>query len=212
MSTVSYYDARAEEYEGIYEKPERQTDLEHLKEFLSEAFVNQDVLEVACGTGFWTQFIARSARSITATDINESVLSIARKKQYGKCRVRFLQQDAHSLEGLSVSASAGFHAFWWSHIPVEEIPLFLRSFHSRLQKHSHVIMLDNKYVEGRSTPISKTDECGNTYQIRQLKDGSRHEVVKNFPSVEGIRAQLAGVSVLQVRDLQYHWMAEYTKT
>ena len=43
-------------------------------------------------------------------------------------------------------------------------------------------MLDNKYVKGSSTPISRTDAHGNTYQTRPLKDGSTHEVLKNFPS------------------------------
>ncbi len=43
-------------------------------------------------------------------------------------------------------------------------------------------MLDNKYVTGSSTPISRTDAHGNTYQNRPLKDGSTHEVLKNFPS------------------------------
>jgi SAM-dependent methyltransferase len=49
---IDYYEQRAAEYERIYGKPERQVDLRILKEFLSSAFSREDVLEVACGTGY----------------------------------------------------------------------------------------------------------------------------------------------------------------
>jgi demethylmenaquinone methyltransferase/2-methoxy-6-polyprenyl-1,4-benzoquinol methylase len=70
-------------------------------------------------------------------------------------------------------------------------------------------MIDNKYVEGSSTPISKTDEHGNTYQTRELKDGSKHEILKNFPSVHHIQAQLHDTSSLHIKEFDYYWMAEY---
>ena len=141
-NSITYYDARAEEYEDVYKKPERRTDLDLLKRHISAVFTQLDVLEVACGTGYWTQFIARSARSIVAVDVNESVLNIARKKSYGTCPVTFLRNDVYSLEKAPFSSSAGFHAFWWSHIPLQDIPRFLQSFHSRLQDDSQVIMID----------------------------------------------------------------------
>jgi demethylmenaquinone methyltransferase/2-methoxy-6-polyprenyl-1,4-benzoquinol methylase len=52
-------------------------------------------------------------------------------------------------------------------------------------------MLDNRYVEGSSTPISRRDEQGNSYQQRRLDDGSAHEVLKNFPTRDGALALLA---------------------
>ena len=207
---ASYYDARADEYEAVYEKPERQADLLLLKAFLSEAFAGQEVLEVACGTGYWTQFIARSARSIMATDISAKALDPARKRQYGKCRVALRQSDAFSPQHDPFLFSAGFHAFWWSHVPLQEIPRFLRSFHGRLREHARVVMIDNRYVEGNSTPFCRTDKFGNTYQIRELRDGSKYEVLKNFPSAEDIRARLGNVSLLRITELEYYWITEYT--
>lgn len=71
---TDYYARRAHEYERIYAKPERQTDLAGLRLRLGELCNGRAVYEVACGTGYWTQTIATRARSVFATDINESVL------------------------------------------------------------------------------------------------------------------------------------------
>ena len=79
---VDYYAKRANEYERIYQKPERQKDLANLRKLFRQAFAGHSVLEIACGTGYWTQVVAETAKSITATDINDDVLQIARAKNY----------------------------------------------------------------------------------------------------------------------------------
>ena len=70
-SLAGYYARRAKEYERIYAKPERQTDLAKLRSILQPAFAGANVLELACGTGYWTAVMATSAASVLATDINE---------------------------------------------------------------------------------------------------------------------------------------------
>jgi demethylmenaquinone methyltransferase/2-methoxy-6-polyprenyl-1,4-benzoquinol methylase len=209
---ADYYARRASEYERVYQKAERQADLRRLAALLSSAFAGQDVLEVACGTGYWTQFIAKSARSIAATDINPEVLDIARRKDYGSCQVTFLESDTYSLANVEAHYTAGFHGFWWSHIPIQRIGEFLDCFHSALPEGALVIMIDNAYVEGSSTPIARRDEHGNTFQIRELQDGSKHEVLKNFPSSSELRTTLQPhADELQMTQLDYYWMFRYRK-
>ena len=84
-----YYAARANEYERIYYKPERQTDLARLRELIPAYFAGRRVLEIACGTGYWTQFIAQRALKVTATDINPETLAVARAKDIPAGRVEF---------------------------------------------------------------------------------------------------------------------------
>src|ERR1051326_861454 len=88
-SLLDYYARRAGEYEKIFAKPERQPDLVALRALLPGLFAGRDVLEIACGTGYWTPIISESARSILATDINEEVLDIARHKAYPNRNVTF---------------------------------------------------------------------------------------------------------------------------
>lgn len=207
---INYYAKRAREYEKIYEKPERQQDLKTLKALISQAFSEKKVLEVACGTGYWTQFVAKSARSIFASDANEEVLKIARMKSFGTCDVQFVEDDAYALNKTKGHYDVGFHAFWWSHISSQKIDPFLKIFHSKLTPGATIIMIDNRFVEGSSTPISRRDESGNTYQIRKLKDGSEHEVLKNFPSPAEIEKKLKPFAAnIRMELLKYYWIAEY---
>jgi demethylmenaquinone methyltransferase/2-methoxy-6-polyprenyl-1,4-benzoquinol methylase len=71
-------------------------------------------------------------------------------------------------------------------------------------------MIDNAYVEGSSTPISRQYPEGNTYQIRRLQDGSEHEVLKNFPTEAKFHESLSmHATDIAVRFLDYFWIVEY---
>jgi len=61
-----YYQKRAPVYDRVYAYPERQADLRFLEEYIPEQFSGLDVLEIAAGTGYWTQYIAGQAQSILA--------------------------------------------------------------------------------------------------------------------------------------------------
>lgn len=205
---VDYYAKRAPEYDRIYEKPERQEDLGKLRETVRETFRGEDVLEIACGTGYWTQDLADVARSVTAVDINESVLEIARRRR-GAERVRFEIADVYVLPELPPS-SACLCAFWWSHMPKGRIGQFLAGLHKKLMPGATVMFMDNCYVEGSSTSFSHKDAEGNTYQTRTLDDGSTHEVLKNFPTEEELRQAVAGAAeFVSFRALTYYWIFTY---
>src|SRR4051812_5278231 len=79
---ADYYRDRAAEYDAVYDKPERQQDLATLKELLPPLVAGKRVLEIAAGTGYWTQVLAGSAQSILATDLNDETLAIARSRSY----------------------------------------------------------------------------------------------------------------------------------
>jgi ubiquinone/menaquinone biosynthesis C-methylase UbiE len=209
-SMVSYYAGRAQEYERIYHKPERQQDLQRLREFVGRTFEASHVFEVACGTGYWTEVLTRTAASVLATDINEEVLAVARTKPIDSRKVIFRQEDAYALTVLPRKFDAGFAGFWWSHIPRARLQSFLAGFHRLLAPGARLVFMDNAYVEGSSTPISRVDDYGDTYQMRRLDDGSQHEVLKNFPSESALRATVDGMGLgVQVEFLQYYWILNY---
>src|SRR5258707_14585011 len=152
-----YYDKRAPDYEAVYAKPERQHELEWLRHRIPELLAARTVLEVACGTGYWTQFIARTAKKVQACDINEPVLEIAREKPIPKSRVNFFKADAVTLEGVPPGCDAAFAGFWWSHVKKSELAKFVQNLASKLEPGAVVAILDNQYAEGSSTAISRPD-------------------------------------------------------
>jgi len=206
-----YYAKRASVYEEIYDKPERQHELEWQRRRVPEIFRDRTVLEVACGTGYWTQFIARSAAHVHACDINEAVLEIAREKPIPKGRASFFKADAVTLEGVPSGCDAAFAGFWWSHVKKAELARFVQALAGTLAPGSVVAILDNTYAEGSSTPISRRDAEGNTYQMRRLANGEEHEVLKNFPSsLELAEAVRPVAREAHLESLAYYWLLVFT--
>ena len=180
----AYYARRAAYYERVYAKPERQADLRTMEAALPACFAGRRVLEVACGTGWWTPHGARDASAWLATDLNPETMDVARQKTLPAC-VQLATLDACTFAELgSQTFDAAFAGCWWSHVPLARLRSWLDRLHARLEPGACVVMLDNRYVESSSTPLSRTDKGGNTYQSRQLDDGSVHEVLKNFPTRE----------------------------
>ena len=212
-SLRAYYAQRAHEYERVYAKPERQHDIARLAALLQEALQGQDVLEVACGTGYWTAVIAQTARSILATDVNEEVIAVARTKRYPPGRVRFELADAFALPELADPCTAGFAGFWWSHVPRARLGAFLRAFHQTLGPGRLVVVADNCYVAGSNHPITRRDTEGNTYQRRTLDNGHTFEVLKNFPTETELREAVHGMARdVKVTRLTYYWCMTYRLT
>ena len=207
---VDYYRRRAAEYEAIFAKPERQHDLAFLCNALVSRLKDANLLEIACGTGWWTERIARVAARIVATDLAEEPMRIAQAKSYPPGKVGFRLADAYALPPDLGMFDAAFAGFWWSHIPHRRIDEFLASLHARLDPGARVIFLDNCYVAGSSTPVSELDADGNTYQLRTLGDGSSVRVLKNFPSEAELRERLAPrAAALAVEWLEYYWLVDY---
>jgi len=209
-SLKQYYAARAREYERIYAKPERQTDLKRIAEMLPPLFAGRHVLEIACGTGYWTQCFAPVAKRVVGVDANRETLDVAAEKSWPANRVEFRIADAYALPDELGMFDAAFAGFWWSHIPVRERPRFFASLNRRLLPGARVVFLDNLYIEGSNTPITQRDEDGNTYQHRRLDDGSEHIVLKNFPTEQALIADVAGFArSTRYTALEYYWLFSY---
>ncbi len=176
-----------------------------------EALHGRTVLEIACGTGYWTQHIARAAKKVQACDINEAVLEIAREKPIARGKAEFFRADAVSLEGVPAGCNAAFAGFWWSHVKKSGIRQFVSNLSRKLEPGSLIGILDNQFAQLSSTPLSRTDAEGNTYQMRKLANGDEFEVLKNFPTGDELRAAVLPVArEAHLESLQYYWLLVFT--
>lgn len=216
---LKYYGRRAREYDRIYEIPERQADLAHLVSEVRAAIAGRAVLEIACGTGWWTEKMAGAASSIVATDGAPEVLEVARAREAagargaGETPTEYRVADAFAPDRVDGTFDALVAGFWMSHVPRRDAAAFLARWNARLGC-GRVVLFDNRYVPGKNTPLSRTDDAGDTFQIRRLDDGSEYEVLKNFPSPTEVRAWIEGsagvvASSVRVHELGFYWLATY---
>ncbi|MEV6287746.1 class I SAM-dependent methyltransferase [Kribbella sp. NPDC051770] len=201
---TEYYRRRAREYDAVYAKPERQDDLRRLRSAVVELVDGLRVLEVAAGTGYWTEVMAPAARSVLATDLAEETLAVARERAYDG-DVAFQAVDVAELDRLGGEYDLVFAGFFWSHVPRAEAVDFVRRLGRRAPR---VVLVDNLYVEGSSTPIRSVGD--DTFQTRRLGDGSAYEVLKNFPRDGNVEADLRALgSEVRFEAFEYYWIATY---
>lgn len=205
----SYYAARANEYDRVYDKPERQADVHAMQEWLPSLFVGSRLLEVACGTGFWTQFIAPLAEQVVALDYAPEVIAIAQSR-VSPDKVSFIIGDAYNLPHDHGPFDAAFAGFWFSHVPKRRQREFLSGLSAVIAPGATVVLIDNLYVEGSNHPISEQDAEGNTFQARKLEDGSAHRVLKNFPTELELTEAISGLGHnAQYKQFKYYWAFQY---
>ena len=207
-----YYKRRATYYDRVYLYPEREKDIAFFRDFIPNKFQGLDVIEIAAGTGFWTQFICEKARSVLATDIIQEPLDQLEKRGLQKS-VSTKIADAFDLTHIERRFSGAFVGLFLSHVRVEEVNRFLGSLHSVLSPGSRVVIIDNTKEQCERLPISREDELGNTYQERQLDDGSIHEILKNFPTEEQLTGYIEKFAKnINYRELDHFWLLEYEST
>lgn len=205
--SAEFYAKSASSHDRVYDKPERQEDLAEMRELVANTLRGHVVLELACGTGYWTRIIAETADSVVATDINPEMIEMAKLRALPADKVQLRVADAFDLPADLGSFTAIFIGFWWSHVQRADQERFLAQLSKKIGKDMMLVLLDDCYVEGSSDTVARTDLEGNTFQIRTAADGERYEIPKNYPSDSGLRKKL-GSSVREIRitRLEYYWL------
>lgn len=210
-----YYDQRANVYDDMYLRrdPVWRKDLESLADEMAKALTGRSVLEVACGTGFWTEVAAKTATRIVAVDASERMLELARKRKKWNANVEYVHGDAYSLKEVTGKFDAGLANFWFSHVPKSRIEEFLSGFHRRLERPATVFMADNRYVPGIGGQLITKLGIEDTFKLREGADGSKHEVLKNYYDHETLEQLFSSqASDLKIHEMQYFWSVQYMVT
>jgi SAM-dependent methyltransferase len=182
-----YYAARADVYDetaGYFEE-EAEVLREPIKARYRELFKGRDVLEVACGSGYWTRVLAETAASVLAFDINIEILQKAVERCARLTNVRFRIADAYTFLGVPTGFDAAVAIFWYSHIPKANIQQFLGALCGVLAPGALVMFFDQLPYE---PAVRTTDGHGDVLEERTLPDGRTFSVIKNFPTEAELRA------------------------
>jgi len=208
----TYYSRRAHEYENMYYRPNghRQMELFRLVQECRTLFAGRRVLEVACGTGFWTKAIEDMAKSIVAVDASKDMLELAREKNLSPDKIELRAGDAYDLSDVPGEFDGGMAHFWISHVPKSRLDGFLRGFHGRLLPGARVMMMDNVRVPGLGGELARIDGIEDDFRIRELSDGTRHYVIKNYYEADGLREVFGPYAQdLRVEVWDCYWWVSY---
>jgi SAM-dependent methyltransferase len=212
-SLPAHCDWRAPECEAFYSRDERvrQAELDELGRALRQATAGRHVLEVACGTGFWTSQIAEEAEHVTAVDSSLEMLIRAQEKGLPRDKVEFRLGDAYRLEATPGRFDAGVLNFWLSHIPQAFLHEFLRRFHERLCSGAAVFIADSVHLPGAGGRLVRQSASGDTFEPRRLADGSERCVMENHCDADLLRGLLEPHAAgLEIHSGSCYWWSTYT--
>jgi 2-polyprenyl-3-methyl-5-hydroxy-6-metoxy-1,4-benzoquinol methylase len=188
---LEYYNARAQEYEETaYPHQEQQedpcaSDRDHILAAFDQLGTMNNTLELACGTGIWTQQLLRVSRHITAIDGAAEMLATTRAKLGDDPRVSYQQADLFAWHP-DQSYDVVFFGFFLSHVPPDKVPAFLDSVAEAVLPGARVMIID-EHAAGRQ--VSGPTE-GEIFQTRTLRDGSTYRIIKVYYDPKDIAAKL----------------------
>jgi demethylmenaquinone methyltransferase/2-methoxy-6-polyprenyl-1,4-benzoquinol methylase len=195
-----YYNQRAGEYDQWYLREGRfagrpqaeqwHAEVAQLRERV-QSFGAGRLIEIAAGTGWWTQHLARRA-DVTVLDYAPAMLAElgARLRAQGLHAAR-VRGDAYRLPLAAHSFDCGFSGFWLSHVPYDRLAEFLGELRRVIRPGGQMMVADSAPTEPDQTP-------GAEYlHERILNDGSRHAVLKILHTPATIAQALAPLGTVR---------------
>jgi 2-polyprenyl-3-methyl-5-hydroxy-6-metoxy-1,4-benzoquinol methylase len=181
---VDYYRRRAGEYD-VTAYGDVAAARARIARLVAEMRPTGSVLEIACGTGLWTEALAGLADTVTAIDAAPEVVEIARDR-VRSANVSFEVADVFSWDP-DTRFDVIFFSAWLSHVPMSRVEQFWQSLRGLLAENGRVLFIDEHvdarekeaYVVGRDEVVE-----------RRLRDGTTFRVIKNFVDPEGLERWL----------------------
>jgi len=190
---IAYYRARAPEYErGIYPAPSSL-----MRRVIDAVPAGGDVLELACGTGVWTQLLAPRSRTLTAVDAAPEMIELARPRAPG---ATFVVADILGWRPPR-RHDVVFFGFWLSHVPESRFADFWTLVADCLVDGGRVVFVDEHVANA-----DKERWLADGVVERTLSDGSTHRVVKRYidpPRVVSLLSALGWQADMVLLDLAW---------
>lgn len=196
---LEYYRARASEYDewflrqGRYDQGSEHTqawfhEVTELQAVLEELNPLSNVLELACGTGWWTEQLVKGADHVTAVDASPEVIKLnaARTKSPA---ISYIQADIFNWQSEN-KFDLVFFSFWLSHVPPERFITFWKTVENALVPGGRVFLIDSLYKQESTSRDQSLPEPESTVAKRKLNDGREFKIVKLFYTPEVLREKL----------------------
>jgi demethylmenaquinone methyltransferase/2-methoxy-6-polyprenyl-1,4-benzoquinol methylase len=199
---IEYYRARANEYdEWFYRigRYDRGTEINQawfnevavLKRELHQVGVVENILELACGTGIWTQELVKLGKKVTALDASSEMIEINRNK-LDNTNIEYRQVDLFAWEP-EAEYDLVFFSFWLSHVPPALLNSFLTKVYQSVRIGGKAFIIDSRFEPTSTAKNHILDKNGNICINRKLNDGREFNILKIFYQPEQLQEHLLQV-------------------
>jgi ubiquinone/menaquinone biosynthesis C-methylase UbiE len=208
---IAYYRARASEYDQWFERRGRydhgeahrqlwNAEAKEVRGQLREFHPRGAVLELAGGTGIWSQHLLQSADSLDVLDASVEMLSLNRQRCAAKADARsipFTTQESDLFTWTpDRTYDVVFFSFWLSHVPQPRFDAFWETVRQALAPGGRVFFIDSKLAPQALASDHPHPDVDGERAIRRLNDGREYEIVKRFYDPSALSSQL--------QDLGFH--------
>jgi demethylmenaquinone methyltransferase/2-methoxy-6-polyprenyl-1,4-benzoquinol methylase len=207
---LAYYRARAAEYDEWFLRRGRWdrgpawnarwfAEVDEVRAWLDGLRPAGRVLGLACGTGLWTERIARHASHVTALDAAAEVLAVNRARLDAapgvRATVRHVEADLFRWRP-DARYDVVFFGFWLTHVPPARFEEFWRLVRSALAPGGRAIFVDSLRTETSTARDHRLAPPGGETTLRRLNDGREFRIYKVFydPSALAERLRALGWS------------------
>ncbi|MBZ0297671.1 MAG: class I SAM-dependent methyltransferase, partial [Anaerolineae bacterium] len=153
---IDYYRARASEYDewfyriGRYDYGEtvnRQwfAEAQQVMDTLQALGPFDNVLELAAGTGIWTEQLVKASKQVTALDASPEVLVVNEQKLMSD-KVTYQQADLFQWQP-EATYDLVFFSFWLSHVPPQRLDDFLDKVSRATRPGGRVFLVDSRRAQ-----------------------------------------------------------------
>lgn len=194
-----YYCQRAKEYDDWWFRRDRYdhgpqlnaqwfADGVELQAMLDRFNPTGNVLELACGTGLWTQRLVNYADRLTVVDGSREMLDLCRAR-LGGSSIDYIEADL--FEWVPHEAyDVCFFSFWLSHVPEELFRLFWEKMERALAPNGRVFFIDSLRSDKASARDHELSAPDDPIMLRRLADGSEYRIVKWFYEPKPLQRRL----------------------
>ena len=186
---IAYYQARASEYDewflrqGRYDRgPEWNSqwfqEVEQVRRALDRFKPSGRILELACGTGLWTQQLLGHAGQITAVDAAPEVLKLNQQRLQSS-KVKYVQADIFTWQPVELF-DVVFFSFWLSHVPPSHFDSFWRTVAGSIKPGGRVFFIDSRFEPTSTAKDHRLEVPRANTVVRRLNDGREFRIIKIF--------------------------------
>jgi 2-polyprenyl-3-methyl-5-hydroxy-6-metoxy-1,4-benzoquinol methylase len=186
---ILYYEARAHEYDewfyrqGRYNRGDELnkkwfSEIEEIRQVIKNINPTGHILEIASGTGLWTEQLVKYADQITAIDAAPEMLKVNKGRLHSN-KINYVLANIFDWEPKEQYSNI-FFGFWLSHVPIDKFNPFWNLLKLVLEPNGSVIFVDSRYELTSTAKDHQLEGSEALSVIRRLNDGREFRIVKKF--------------------------------